>query len=70
MICAVLLQNQAQDSVVLWHQILYFQLPPSNLVTMVDYSRRHHCYVIQPTYLLADWSCYATSFSPSSSHRP
>ena len=23
-----------------------------------------------PTYLLADWSCCATSFSPSSNHRP
>ena len=26
--------------------------------------------MIQPNYLLADWSCHATSFSPTFSHRP
>ena len=26
--------------------------------------------VIQPIYLLTGFSCYATSFSPSSNHRP
>jgi len=34
-ICAVLLQNQDGDSVVLQHQIPHFQSPPSNLLTMV-----------------------------------
>jgi len=36
MICAVLLENRAQDSAVLWHQILHFQSPPSNLLAMAD----------------------------------
>ena len=61
MIYAVLLQNQAQDSVVLCHQILHFQSPPSNLLavaavrSMADYDlplpvrgsffSRHICHI-------------------------
>jgi len=39
MICAVLLQNQAQDSVVLQHEIQHFQSPQSNLLGMADLRR-------------------------------
>ena len=34
LICVVLLQNQAQDSVVLQHKMRHFQSPSSNLVAM------------------------------------
>jgi len=36
----------------------------NNSVELLRYRRP------RPTYLLADWSRYATSFSPSSNHRP
>ena len=36
----------------------------NNSVELLRYCRR------RSTYLLADWSCYATDFSPSSNHRP